>query len=188
MVRKWFGFSEWYLSNVGYINYNLYMLCIWFNCPLGRSVLMSTGFHWKIAYIELFSSAVGVCVGLFLMTYLQMGIIGMSLGIGLTLLLRGLIFYPRILAFYFETNSLDVFKYSISNSLAVFILLFIMLKALDSAIIFSISNLFYELFEFILLFITWCGLNYFFVLSKEHKWHIFNNIKQKDIFKHERNR
>lgn len=153
--------------------------------PLGKSVLMSTGFHWKIAYVELISSVIGILVGLFLMTYLNMGIIGMSIGIGSTLLLRGLILYPRILAFYFETNSLDVLKNSIANSLAVYILLFIILHALDSVVIFSISNLFYELFEFIILFTIWCMLNNFFVLSKEHKSNLYFYIKNKNIFKHD---
>ena len=147
--------------------------------PLGRSVLMSTGFHWRIAYLELFSTLIGILIGSLLMLYLEMGALGMSYGIGITLILRGFIFYPKILAFYFETNLFEVIKNSILSSLIVYFFLFIALNMLDLISIFSSSKLFLELFEFTILFLMWCELNYFYILSKEHRLQINEHIKKR---------
>jgi O-antigen/teichoic acid export membrane protein len=156
--------------------------------PLGRSVLMSTGFHWKIAYIEFSSSILGILVGLLLMIYLNLGIIGMSIGIGSTLLLRGFIFYPKVLAYYFELYPLHIIKNSVLNAILVFLFLLLVMQIFDLSPLFLDSNLLEELFQFIILFILWLSFNFYFILSKEHKLKIVHYFNTKKIYKHDRNR
>lgn len=146
--------------------------------PLGKSVLMSTGFHWRVAFIEILSSILGVLLGLVLMVNFKFGILGMALGIGSTFLLRGFIFYPKILEHYFELKPFYVIKNSILSSILIFLCLMILMKILDLISIFSYLGLFFELLEFSILLIFWCLLTFYFVLSKEHKALICKYIKK----------
>lgn len=78
--------------------------------PLSRSILSSLGKHWQAAYIEIFTSCLGVGVGVFLMLFSNLGAYSMAIGIASTLTIRGLICYPLAVASVFKVRPLRIVK------------------------------------------------------------------------------
>jgi len=136
---------------------------------IGRSILLSIGYHWHTGISELISSILGIFLGTCLLIYMDAGVLGMSLGIGSAMVVRGFIIYPLLLSKYFNVSLIDIHKRTILRPFFAFLILIIFMNLFDSISIFSSSHLIYELIEFTIILMPWIVFNFYFILTNDHK-------------------
>ncbi len=75
---------------------------------IGRSVLTSVGRHWPSAGIELVTALGGLLTGFSLARFSGLGVYGITTGVALALVTRGLVLYPYAVARFFRMSPLKV--------------------------------------------------------------------------------
>lgn len=75
---------------------------------IGRSVLTSVGRHWPSALIEMGTALAGLVVGYLLARFSALGVYGITFGVALVLVIRGLLFYPYLIGRFFGISPIKV--------------------------------------------------------------------------------
>ncbi len=147
-----------------------------FASALGRSVLVSVGNHWKSATIDLVTSILAILIGVFLMLYADLGLMGMIIGMGMCYLIRGVLIYPRLLSKYFNVSIIEFFRKSIMMPVILYSILILFIKIMHIFLSDNYGNI--EILAMYLFFsILIIILNYMFIIKKEHKLKIANFFK-----------
>lgn len=135
--------------------------------PLARSILSSTGNHWKSAKVEFSTSIFGITLGLFLALYTNLSVLGMALGITITLVIRGIILYPVLISAYFNSSSLLLLKKCYLRPALISIIALLLGEGIHRYYFTDkITLLFIDrVYVWVLPSITWLVLIWIFVIS-----------------------
>lgn len=145
---------------------------------IGRSVLTSVGKHWHSATIELVTSLIGLLSGYLLLRFTEVGVYGVAVGIALTLVIRGLVFYPYLIGRYFRISPLDIIIHGLGINLAValvssFIPVVVFL-VIDNKTLTDFATWF-AIAKAMSIFV-WCWLTWNYLLDSKHKIIIINKV------------
>lgn len=117
---------------------------------MGRSILCSTGYHWQAALSDLFTSLLGIVLGIIMVSHFEMGVTGASLGIAFAFVLRGLLIYPVLVADYFKVSPARLLCDSIMFPLVIAIT-----SIAAGEIISTFSGLSYKSTDLLTLIMVW---------------------------------
>lgn len=145
---------------------------------IGRSVLTSVGKHWPSATIELVTALIGLLSGYLLMRFTEIGLYGIAVGVALTLVIRGIVFYPYLIGRYFGMPPVDIIIHGLGITVALgFISFFIPIVAFfvivrdthpDFLTWFAIAK--------VLSIFLWCLLTWHFLVERKHKIMMVNKV------------
>lgn len=155
------------------------LLCAYslsFSSALGRSVLVSAGYHWKSANIDLITSVFAVFFGALLMLNTNLDLMGMIIGIGLCYLVRGVLIYPKLLSKYFNVTLFEFFRKTITTPILIY-LIFILLVFLLKNLLSYQDSFIYTLLVFLTFFVLVLLFNYIYIIKTDHKKRIFTLFK-----------
>jgi O-antigen/teichoic acid export membrane protein len=78
-----------------------------------RSVLVAVGKHWPAAFAELWGSLIGISIGILLMIYTHLGVLGMAIGVCIAFIVRGVGFHLFLGAKYYTVDFLLLLRDSL---------------------------------------------------------------------------
>lgn len=86
---------------------------------IGRSLIGSVGGHWAVARAEGVTAVAGLGLGAALVAWTDLGVTGMALGVAAALALRGLAWYPALVASWFGTSVAALLRACMARPTAV---------------------------------------------------------------------
>lgn len=157
------------MSNV--LSIMLASLALSVNAPMARSILGSIGRHWRAALTDLITSLLGVFAAVLLVICFDLGVLGATLGIAVTFILRGPIVYPILLADTFKISSVHLARGYILRPLVIVLITmaageWIQMVCDREQLIQPLSRL----TEWSLPALTWTILTWRYVVIQEHKF------------------
>jgi len=149
---------------------------------IGRSILASVGWHWSSSFSELSSTLAGVLVGIFLVYFTDLKIIGMVLGIVLAMTVKGVFVYPKLLSNYFGSSYFYIMLKIVIIPVIVFIPHIIIGLIFDRFYI-PVENFYTGSFELFFIWLVTVLLYFmsawFILIEKNHKLIIKSYLSEK---------
>jgi O-antigen/teichoic acid export membrane protein len=144
---------------------------------IGRSILVAVGGHWPVAAAEMLTAVGGLLLGYVLMRITSLGIFGIPIAVACALFIRGVIWYPVILAKLFTISPIRLLAKGIGRPLLI--------ASITTVIFFTIKNnrglFLYDstlalISSHVVLFVVYGILSWYFVVTSNHRLMIRNSI------------
>lgn len=138
--------------------------------PTGRSILSSIGRHWASATSEVVTSLVGITLGVVLLTLTDMGVSGVAIGITTTLLVRGLLIFPVLLAGYFRVSVVALLVGCLLRPVAIAALVIVLGSIIQPFAASSVyGGIAGQCLAWIVPAIVWIGCTWRYVVRFDHQ-------------------
>jgi O-antigen/teichoic acid export membrane protein len=102
---------------------------------VGRSLIGSVGGHWAVARAEGVTAVAGLGLGAALVGWTSLGVTGMAIGVAAALALRGLAWYPAMVASWFDTPVIGLLRSCMLRPTAVALSTLVASEALRAAML-----------------------------------------------------
>lgn len=140
-----------------------------------RSMLSATGRHWLVSLSFLSSSILGIVVGVFLMLYTPLGIVGAAVGFAIMYLFTGVLLYPSFICKHLEISKKTYLKKVYVAPLLTAVVLMLLCFWLKSV---SMGTDILSLILKIGLFsIVAAFLSVYLGLLSEHRQYLFSSLR-----------
>lgn len=144
---------------------------------MSRSILSSIGKHWFAAIADLLISLLGLAVGIILVIYFNMGIIGASLGITIALALRGMLIFPIFIAKYFKISPTKLISGAILRPMAIATIAIIGGEGIHTFCqVGKYSNMLILFMVWIIPALAWMLLTWRYVVRSDHRRELMRKI------------
>jgi O-antigen/teichoic acid export membrane protein len=140
--------------------------------PMGRSILSSVGKHWIASAVEFMTSLFAVFAGFLLAKIYDLNVFSMAWGIFACFVLRGLYFYPKLTANFFEISSLTLLFETKIKPILVFLTCYILWVLIKEALDFT------ALFSTMTVYIFSCSICLFLFFMGSWKYLLVENHKR----------
>jgi len=134
-----------------------------------REVLMAVGRHWQAASSEVLGSLMGVIVGYWLMMGMNLGVMGMAMGISLAFIVRGAGFLAMRGAKYFAISYLKLLSDSMGRPIVISGLAMLVSQLSVIWVPQSFGTGLSELISFIIVCLIWASGVWLWIVESEHK-------------------
>jgi O-antigen/teichoic acid export membrane protein len=151
--------------------------CLCVPALVGRSILVSVGGHWRATRGELFSVVLGLAIGTLLMSETGFGVIGMSIGIAASFLIRGLGTLFRYTTQYFEVPYWKLLKEAVVAPALTGILA---AASIPPILRWAHLGFWQDFAAALAASVIWCAGAWIFVVPPDHKERLV--IKAKELF------
>lgn len=134
-----------------------------------RSILVAVGNHWQAATLEIIGSVIGLSIGIVLLMFTSLGIMGMAIGVSASFVVRGIGILSLPGAKYFDVPHLRLITICTFIPLLVFLIVCSSYGITQYALSTSSNELLVNLVSLAVATFTWALGNWLLVLDAEHR-------------------
>lgn len=146
---------------------------------IGRSLVGSVGGHWAVARAEGTTALAGLGLGAVLVAGTDLGVIGMAIGVAAALALRGLAWYPVLVAAWFDTPTAALLRSCMARPAAVALLALAASELLRAAMArFGADSIVVALAVAAASLAIWMPATWWLVLTPEHRAAVRRRVRR----------